>query len=482
MSELSNKATKSVFWSAIERFSVQFFQLALTIIIARVLSPKDYGLIAMLGVFMAIAQTFIDSGFANALIQKKNRNNTDYCTVFYFNIVISVIVYILLFFSAPLIASFYIEPELVNITRIFGLTVIINSFGLVQQAKLTIQLDFKRLAKASLIAVVASGIIGVYLAYTGFGVWALVAQTIINNGLRVLFIWIYAKWHPILIFSKESFTQLFSFGSKLLASSLLHTIYVNIYTLIIGKFFSASTCGLYNQAFKLSSFPSTNLTSIIVRAVYPIQCQYQDDNVQLKDMFVKYLRMSCFIIFPIMILFASVAKPFVILFLGEQWAEAVPLLQILCIAYMWDPLMKISNSMLNVKGRSDLFLRAEIYKKISAFIILFATIPFGITAMCFGILLYSFVDIIIITYYLNKVLEISLLDQIKLIFDIVILAILPLLTVIIINCFISNLLIVLISSLISYTLVFFILSYLFKNKELNKLLFIYREYVKPISK
>lgn len=419
---VKQQATKSVLWSAIERFSVQGIQFLLSIIIARLLLPTDYGLIAMLSIFMAIAQTFIDSGFANALIQKKNRTETDYSTAFFFNIAISVVLYLLLYLSSPAIADFYHQEELNAITRIVGISLIINSFGIVQQAKLTIALNFKRQAIASLTAVIISGIVGVVMAYRGYGAWALVWQSLLNNFLRVALLWFFSKWVPLFCFSRESFCTLFSFGSKILLSSLLHTIYTNLYTLIIGKKFSAGELGYYNRAFTLAQFPSTNLTNVIVRAVYPIQCRLQDDDEQLRSMFLKYMRMACYLIFPVMIGFCALAEPVVRLLLTDKWLPAVPLLQILCIAYMWDPIMKINHNMLNVKGRSDYFLYAEVLKKIVAFTILFLTIPFGVKIMCAGLILYAFADIIIITYYTRKLTGISLLIQIKVLLPVVLLS------------------------------------------------------------
>lgn len=419
---IQQQATTSVFWSAVERFSVQGIQFLLSLIIARLLLPTDYGLIAMLSIFMAIAQAFIDGGFANALIHKKNRTNTDYSTVFYFNIAISVMLYLLLYVSAPFIATFYEEEALISITRVIGLMLIINSFGIVQQAKMTIMLDFKRLAIASLVSVIVSGIMGVWMAYSDFGAWALVYQSLLNNFLRVMLIWVFSGWRPMLCFSKESFRGLFSFGSKLLLSTLLHTVYTNLYTLIIGKKFSASELGFYNRAFTLAQFPSTNLTNVIVRAVYPIQCRLQDDTEQLNRMFLKYMRMACYLIFPVMIGLCALAEPLVCCVLTDKWLPAVPLLQILCIAYMWDPIMKINHNILNVKGRSDYFLYAEILKKIIAFAILFITIPFGVKVMCIGLILYSFSDMVIIIYYCKKLTNIGYWEQTKSLFPVTILS------------------------------------------------------------
>lgn len=332
---INQQATTSVFWSAVERFSAQGIQFVLSIILARILLPSDYGLVAMLGIFLAIAQTFIDSGFANALIQKRDQTKADYSTVFYFNIIVSVVLYILLYYSAPLIASFYKEDLLVVITRIIGLTLIINSFGIVQQAKLTIALDFKRQAIASLFAVIISGGIGLWMAFSGYGVWTLVYQSLINNLLRVVMIWIFSGWWPRLCFSVSSFRTLFAFGSKLLLSSLLHTLYANLYTLVIGKWFASVELGYYSRAFTWARFPSANFADVIVRAIYPIQCRMQDDHEQLCGVFLKYMRMACFLIFPVMIGLCAVAEPLVRLILTDKWLPAVPLLQILCIAYMW---------------------------------------------------------------------------------------------------------------------------------------------------
>lgn len=419
---IKQQATTSVFWSAVERFSVQGIQFILSIIIARILLPSDYGLIAMLTVFLAIAQVFIDSGFANALTQKKVQTETDYSTVFYFNIVVSVILYIVLYFTAPLIASFYEEDLLVKMMRVVGLTLIINSFGIVQQAKLTIALDFKRQAQASLIAVIISGGIGLWMAFSGYGVWTLVYQSLINNLLRVIILWIYSRWWPAFCFSIMSFNALFAFGSKLLLSSLLHTLYTNLYTLIIGKRFASVELGYYNRAFSLAQFPSVNFASIIVRAMYPIQCRLQDDHEQLCSLFLKYMCMACYLVFPVMIGLCALADPLVRFLLTDKWLPVVPLLQILCIAYMWDPVMIINNSMLNVKGRSDYFLYAEILKKIAAFLILFLTIPFGLKIMCAGLILYAFADMLIVTWYVRKIINISLLTQVQTLYPIVLLS------------------------------------------------------------
>lgn len=410
---LKKQAVKGVVWSAVERFSVQGIQFVLSIVIARLVAPSEYGLIAMLGIFMAIAQTFIDSGFSNALVQKKDRTEVDFSTVFYFNIVVALLVYLILYFSAPYIALFYKEPLLDIITKWVGVNIIISAFSIVQRAKLTIQLDFKTQAKASLISVVASGVLGVFLAYYGYGVWALVTQALLNNLLDTFLLWLFAHWMPKWKFSYQSFKQLFSFGSKLLLSGLLHTVYLNLYTLVIGRKYSATDVGYYNRSYSIAQYPSVNIVMIISRAIYPLQCEMQDDDERLTRSFIQYLRMSCCIIFPLMVTLAVLAKPLVLALLTEKWIAMSDLLSVLCIAYMWYPVMTINNQILNVKGRSDYFLKAEIIKKCVAIIVLLATMPFGVKVLCWGVLLYNMLDMAIIIIYTKKVINTGFVEQIK---------------------------------------------------------------------
>lgn len=413
MDNTAKQAAGGLMWSAIERFATQGVQFLLNIIIARVLLPSDYGLIVMLSIFMAIAQTFVDSGFGNALIQKNNRTQTDYSTVFYTNIAISIVCYAILYFSAPAIAAFYKEPQLVSIARWLGLTLPLSALSIVQRAKLTIEMNFKTQAKASLASVVVGGFLGFALAYYGYGVWAIVAQNITSTLLGSLLLWVYAHWRPSLIFSGDSFRSLFAFGSKLLLSGLLHTIYVNMYSLVIGKFYKASQAGLYNRAYSLAQFPSSNITSIITRVVYPLQCKIQDDPVKLKASFEQYIRLSAFIVFPLMALLAVLARPLIETVLTDNWLQAADLLSILCVAYMIYPILVLNNNVLNVRGRSDYFLKAEVIKKILSVAILVATIPFGVKMLCWGLALYNVLDFIIIVQFSKRVVMTGYILQLK---------------------------------------------------------------------
>ena len=404
MSSLKQQTFSGVLWSAIERFSVQGIQFALSLIIARQLLPSDYGLIAMLSIFLAIAQCFVDSGFSNALIQKQDRTQTDFSTVFYFNIAIGVLVYLLLLLCAPIIASFYKQPLLEDIIIWIGLNVVINSFVVVQRAILSIKLNFRKQALASLLAVIVSGVVALYMALNGFGVWTLVVQGLLNAFVNALVLWLVSKWKPSLVFSLNSFRKLFSFGSKLLAGGLLHTIYSNLYTLIVGKVFSTRELGLYSKASALADFPSTNSSEILNRVFYPVLCKLQDNDEILTVKFYQFIRLTAFVVFPMMIGLAMIAEPLIRLILTDKWCGIVQYMQILCFAYMWSPIMKMSWNLLNVKHRTDLSLKSEIVKKITAFVILFATIPWGIKMMCYGRILYSLADLFIILCFTRKVL------------------------------------------------------------------------------
>lgn len=394
-------------WNFIERFSTQGIQFVLTIVIARILSPDDYGLVAMLSIFMAIAQTLVDSGFGNALIQKKNRTEVDYSTTFYFNIIVSVLIYFLLFISAPWIADFYNQPKLTMIARVYGILIVLNSLASVQMTRLMIVLDFRKLAFASLLSVSVGGSIGIFMAYQGYGVWALVFQALFGSLVWVGGLWFLACWIPKWRFSVMSFRTLFSFGSKILFSSLLHTLYTNMYSLVVGKFFNASTLGYFNRAYTLGLFPAQNFSNIVQKVIYPIQCSYQDDNEKFDQIFISYLRISGFVLFPLMMGFAILANPVITLLLTEKWLPIVPLLQIICMSMMWLPMMQANVSVLDAKGRSDYHLQAEFIKKILAVFILLSTLPFGIRSVCVGMIIYSITDLLVVIAYSRRLTSVG---------------------------------------------------------------------------
>lgn len=410
---LKSKTVKGVVWSAVERFSTAGISFVFGLILARLLMPSDYGVLAMLAIFMAIAQTFIDSGFSNALIRKPDRTEKDNATVFYFNIVVGIVCYVLLFFSAPFIARFYNTPILVPVTRVVGLNLLFNSLCVVQQALLTVRIDFKTQAKISLSSAVISGFVGIYFAYRGFGVWALAIQTVGATLIRTILLWILAKWRPKASFSKASFKSLFSYGSKLLASGLLDTVYNNLYTIIIGKRFTSASLGVYARADQWGQFLSVNITGILQRVTFPVLSTIQNEDERLSTNYRKFLRVSGFVIFPLMVGLAAVADPMVRLILTDKWAGTIPLLQILCFALMWYPIHAINLNLLQVKGRSDLFLKLEIYKKIIGVSILIVTVPMGLTALCVGRVASSLIALALNTYYTGKIIHLGYFRQMK---------------------------------------------------------------------
>lgn len=410
---LKRQAVGGVIWSAVERFSVQGVQFAVMIAMARVLSPSDYGLVGMLAVFIAVAQSLVDSGFSQALIRKQGRTAVDESTVFYFNVVVGFLLYGVLCLSAPLVARFYDAPELEPLMRVVCLSVVFNSLAVVQRARLTLDIDFKTQAKASLTAAVVSGVVGIWMAYTGWGVWSIVAQQLANLGVNTLLLWVFTRWRPQWVYSWASFRELFSFGSKLMLSGLLDTLYRNVYLIVIGKAFSAEDLGYYTRAHQFSEFPSSSLTGILQRVTYPVLCKIQDDDARLASAYRRFLRVSAFLIFPLLAGLSAVAEPLILLLLKEQWLFAATLLQIICFSMMWYPIHAINLNLLQVKGRSDLFLKLEVIKKIIGVVILCATLPFGLVVMCAGQIVSSVLCLAINTHYTGKLIQVGFIRQMR---------------------------------------------------------------------
>ena len=411
VTELSNG--KSFFWSAIERFSVQAVQFIFQIILARLLSPSDYGLIAMLAIFMAIAQVFIDSGFTNALIKKLDRTDKDFSTVFYFNLFISIVIYILLYLGAPFIAKFYRTSDLTDITRVYMLSLPIIALGAIQRTQFTIKVNFRDQAIASFSGALAGGIVGIILATQGYGAWALVGSALATNIVTTIIFWIRSTWRPRWEFSIVSLRTMFSFGSKLLFSGLLNTAYTNLYQFVIGRRFSKQDLGYYSRADQFAQFPSSNITGIMQRVTYPILCTIADDDEKLLAAYRQYIKLAAYIIFPLMIGLAAIAKPLINVVLGQKWQFASIILQILCFSYLWYPIHAINLNLLMVKGRSDLFLRVEIIKKVVGICILLIVMNFSVELMAIGNIASSFIALFINTYYTKKMIGYGIRDQVK---------------------------------------------------------------------
>lgn len=367
----------------------------------------------MLTVFTAVASSIMDSGFGQALIRKKDATNVDFSTIFFFNIAVGLVLYIILFFSSELIANFYNEPKLTDISRVVFLVIIINSFGLIQNTTLTKKIDFKKIAKLNLTSVFLSGTIGVIAAYSGLGVWALVIQTLSLAAFRTIFMWMFNNWRPILVFSYNSFRELFGFGSKLLAAGLLHQIFSNSYQLVIGKYYDAQSVGFYTQANRIQEIPAKNINTVIQSVTYPVLTQIQDDNIRLKEAYRKIIKQIVFINFPVMFLLAIIAVPFIQIFLTEKWLPAAPLLTMLCISSLIYPLHTINLNMLKVKGRSDLFLYLDIAKNTLLVLTLLITVNFSVEVMVLGQVILSYFGYLINAYYGGKMVNYKIIEQVR---------------------------------------------------------------------
>lgn len=470
MSSLKDKTVKGVIWSAVDRFSAQGIQFVFSILIARLLVPEDYGVIAMLNIFLAVSQTFIDSGFGTALIRKIDRTETDFSTVFYFNIAVAVFFYLGLFFAAPAIANFYNTPLLVPVTRVTAINLVIGSLSGIHNAKLSIAIDFKSRAKISIVSAVLTGAVGLWMAYSGYGVWALVVQTVFAGIIRTIMLWIIVKWYPKLVFSWQSFKEMFSFGSKLLASGLLDTIYNNIYPLVIGKVFSPTTLGVYSKANSLAQFPSSNITSVLQSVTFPVLSTIQNEEDRLAAAYKRFLRIAAFVVFPLMMGLSAVADPFIRLALTDKWEGAIYLLQIICFWMMWYPIHAINLNILQVKGRSDYFLKLEIIKKVQGVIVLCITVPMGIVAMCYGSLISSIICLIWNTYYTKKLLGYGFFAQMKDLFPVIMHSLAMWLLVSVIVHFMPNLWLKLIVGVLSGMVYYIVGAYLMKFPEMDELL------------
>ena len=463
---LKNKTVKGVAWSTVEKFSGHGIQFLVTLIIARVLSPKDFGLVGMLSVFIAISKALVDGGFSSALIRKQDRTEADNCTAFFFNITISVVLYVFLFAIAPKVADFYNEPQLKVLMQVLCLIIIINSFGAVQRALYTATFNFKTQAKASVIASLLSGFVGILMAYKGFGVWSLVGQQLLNSFFCVTLFWLYSSWHPHLYFSMSSFRKLFSFGSNLMLSTLINAVYGNLYQIVIGKFFSASSLGHFSQSKHITHLPSANITGILDRVAYPTLSSIQNDSQRLSTSYRLFIRVSAFVVFPLMCGLGAISRPLVEVVLGEKWLFTSVLMVPMCFSLMWYPVHAINLDLLKVKGRSDLFLKLEIIKKIIGIIILVSSVPFGLVFMCWMHIVSSLISLIINTYYTGKLINVGFLMQMRDLFPTLMLSLVLFSVSFAISHVIKTDIIAIIASILVGGTSYILLAYLFKYKEL----------------
>ena len=410
---LKNKTVKGVGWSFIDNLSSSGVTFLVGLVLARLLTPSEYGIMAIITIFIAVSNSIVDSGFSNALIRKVDVRRVDYNTVFFFNLVVSAVLYVVLFLASPAISVFFKEPLLIEVMRVIGWVLVINALAIIPRTLFVKEVNFKTQTKVSLIASISSGVVGIGMALAGMGVWSLVGQQLSRQLLNTLFLWIYCKWRPVWEFSVQSFKELFGFGSKLLLSGLLDTVFKEIYSLVIGRCYTSAQLGQYTRAGQFNQIFSSNLTSVVQRVSYPVLSSIQNEPERLKEAYRKVIKSTMLISFACMLGLAAVAKPLIVLLIGEKWLPAVGFLQIICFSGMLYPLHAINLNILQVKGRSDLFLRLEIIKKIIAVGPLALGVLFSIEYMLWGSVCTSLIAYFLNSYYSADLINYPTKEQIK---------------------------------------------------------------------
>jgi len=412
-SDLKKKTIRGFGWSVFDNVAKTGVTFAVSIVLARMLSPDEYGLIGILTIFIIVFNSIVDSGFTQALIRKKNATDIDYSTIFYVNTCVSIAAMAVMFFLAKPIAYFFERPELVSLTRVMSVIIVINGLALVQRTRMTQAIDFKTQTIITFISTLTGGITGIVLAYLGYGVWALVAQQITTQGLNSVLLWGLGHWFPKLVFSTKSLSELWSFGWKLLVSSLIDTTWKEIYQVVVGKCYSPATLGLYTRAKQFSQMFSSNMTNVISRVSYPVLSSIQDDKDRLKKAYQRLVRTTMLLSFVFMLGMAATAKSLIYVLIGEKWMGCVPLLQLICFTGMLYPLHSLNLNILQVQGRSDLFLKLEILKKIIGCGPLMLGIFVNIYCMLIGSFVSSCIAFYLNSYYSGPFLGYSTKDQIK---------------------------------------------------------------------
>jgi O-antigen/teichoic acid export membrane protein len=408
-----NKVFSSLVWRFAERTGAQLVAFVVSVVLARILSPKDYGTVALITVFTTLLQVFVDSGLGNALIQKKNADNIDFSTVFFTNIVFCLVLYTGIFFASPYIADFYGDAAITDYMRVLALTVVISGVKNVQQAYVSRKMLFKRFFFSTLGGTIVAGIAGVAMAMVGFGVWALVAQQVINLAIDTLILWVTVKWRPEFKFSFNRLKGLFSFGWKLLVSTMIDKVYTEIRQLIIGKMYSSSSLAFYNRGRQLPFIIINNINVSIDSVLLPSMSREQDDKSKVKAMTRRSIQISTYIMAPLMVGLAFMAEPVVSLILTDKWLPCVPFLRIFCITFLFYPIHTANLNAIKAMGRSDLFLILEIIKKAVGLAALIATMWFGVMAMAYSLLFTSVASQIINSWPNRKLLNYSYIEQLK---------------------------------------------------------------------
>lgn len=410
---LKNKTIKGVGWSAADALLGQGVTFIVGLVLARLLSPDEYGLIGICLIFTTVLNGIVDSGFSNALIRKKDVTDEDYNTMFTTNMAISIVLYVLLFVSSPFVSDFFHRVELTALVRVTGLILFLNALSITQVTILTKNIDFKTKTKASLVSAIISGVIGIAMAFKGYGVWALVAQQLSKQLLYTLCLWVLNKWCPKFTFYKESFKYMWGFGWKLLASGILNNVWNQLYQVVIGRCYTSSTLGHYTRANECASIFSSNLTTIIQRVTFPVLSELQDDKKKLLASYRKLIKVSMFVTVICMFALGAMAEPMIYSLIGPQWHQAATFLPFICITMSLYPLHAINLNMLQVQGRSDLFLYLEIVKKIITLIPIFIGAFVGVYWMLCASIFTGFIAFLLNSWFTGKFLNYSSWQQLK---------------------------------------------------------------------
>ena len=478
MNSSKNKVISNFLWRFAERCGAQLVTFIVSIVLARILVPEDYGTVALVTVFLNIMQVFVDSGLGTALIQKKDADDLDFSSVFYFNFLVCLLLYGVMFVCAPLIAKFYSNDSLIAIVRVISLTIVISGVKGIQQAYVSKHMLFKRFFFSTLGGTLVSAVVGIVMAYLGFGVWAIVAQQLTNTFIDTLILWLTVKWRPKLMFSFERLKRLFSFGWKLLISSLLDTVYRNLRNMIIGKMYSSADLAYYNQGDKFPSLIVTNINTSIDSVLLPSMASEQDNKERVKNMTRRAIKTSTYIMAPLMIGLACCATPIVKLILTDKWLPCVPYLRIFCITYMFYPIHTANLNSINAMGRSDLFLKLEIIKKIMGMTILLMTMWHGVMVMAYSLLITTLLSMMINSYPNKTLLNYSFVEQMMDIFPGIGCALAMGVIVLLIDLLPFSTILILILQIIVGAIIYISLSKLFKLESFEYILGIFKSLIR----
>ncbi len=459
---VKSRVISSLFWKVLERGGVQGVQFVVQILLARMLTSDDYGVITLITIFINIANVLVQGGFSSALIRKKDTDEKDYSSIFYLCMVLSVILYAFLFFSAPLVAIFYDKPILTNILRVLAITLFFGAYNAIQIAILSKEMEFKKLFYSSLGAVFVSGVVGVYMAYAGFGPWALVGQQLTNQVMISVILTLSVEWRPKLIFSFQRVKDIFSFSSKLLVSNLINTIYTEVNSLVVGKKYTMSTLGYYSRGKQFPAVISSNIDTSIQAVMFPAFSMYSEEPQRLKEMVRRSIKTSSFVMFPVMIGLAAVSEEVVLLFLTDKWIDCVPFLQVFCFAFMLYPIHSANLQAINALGRSDVFLKLEIIKKILGITILLIALTINPFAIAVGELLCGLIATFVNAYPNKRLLCYSFREQLVDIAPPLVLSILMFIGIKVINLIGFGVVLSLLVKVIFGMLIYISLSYIFK--------------------